>query len=285
MARVGALGAILVALGALMVAPGLTRDLSTQAFGPPTAADAAPAVHTTQPVALDPTTLGLNLPILAPAATPTTTRPAEPDRTTSGTAEPSPETEPEPLVIHEDFRTGLAHGPKPAEYQRYIMLHDTEGWEPPQEVIDIWEESGNLIAAHFIIGLDGAVWQAVPLDQIAHHAGHGDTGHDELFGVVRDDRDDRLGGPAGYPEWATAAGMNSWSVGIELVHVGGAGRDYPEAQLEALDRVIAYIDGYYGFESVIIDHKAWRTGNSDMSAEFASYLANYQDHRSYRPDH
>ena len=66
-----------------------------------------------------------------------------------------------------------------------------------------------------------------------------------------------------------------------MVHVGGSG-DYPAAQLEALDGLIAYIDAYYGFESTIIDHKAWRTGNSDTSPEFANYLANYQDHRTHK---
>lgn len=55
----------------------------------------------------------------------------------------------------------------------------------------------------------------------------------------------------------------------------------PKAQLEALDSLIGYIDTYYGFESQIIDHKAWRSGNSDTSKEFSRYLANYQDHRTY----
>ena len=64
-----------------------------------------------------------------------------------------------------------------------------------------------------------------------------------------------------------------------MVHVGGQG--YPEEQLEALDGLIAYIDAYYGFESTIIDHKAWRSGNSDTSPEFAGFLANYQDHRTH----
>ena len=31
----------------------------------------------------------------------------------------------------------------------------------------------------------------------------------------------------------------------------------------------------------LIDHKAWRSGNSDTSPEFASCLANYQDHRTH----
>ena len=61
------------------------------------------------------------------------------------------------------------------------------------------------------------------------------------------------------PSWAQDYGMNSYSVGIEMVHVGGEGA-YPEVQLEALDDLIAYIDAYYGTESTIIDHKAWRSG-------------------------
>ena len=75
--------------------------------------------------------------------------------------------------------------------------------------------------------------------------------------------------------------MNSYAFGIELVHVGGSGA-YPAAQLEALDGLIAYIDAYYGGNAgQIIDHKAWRSGNSDTSKEFADYLANYQDHRTH----
>ena len=93
-------------------------------------------------------------------------------------------------------------------------------------------------------------------------------------------RDDRLGTvPIG--SWAPDYGMNSYSIGIEMVHVGGSGY-YPEAQLQALDTVIAYIDAYYGFQSTIIDHKAWRAGNSDTSPEFADYLVNYQNYRSYK---
>ncbi len=41
------------------------------------------------------------------------------------------------------------------------------------------------------------------------------------------------------------------------------------------------IDAYYGKESAIIDHKTWRASNSDTSAEFAGYLANYEDHRTH----
>ena len=185
----------------------------------------------------------------------------------------------ERIGIHEDFRTTFDHGPKPAQYQKYIVLHDTEGDSSPSSVIDWWDGNGNLVAAHFVIGRDGAVYQCAPLDSIVHHAGFGDTGHNAAFSVEDESRDDKKGTtPIG--SWAADYGMNSYSIGIELVHVGG-GDAYPKAQLEALDELIAYIDAHYGFESQIIDHKAWRSGNSDTSVEFAPYLANYQDHRTH----
>lgn len=183
------------------------------------------------------------------------------------------------LNLQEDFRAGFGHGPKPAEFQRYIMLHDTEGAGDAASVIGWWDSSGAGVAAHFVVNKDGSVVQCVPLDEIAHHAGFGDAGHNQRYGVVDESRDDKAGTtPVG--AWAPDYGMNSYSIGIELVHIGGEG-DYPAAQLQALDDLIAYIDAYYGFESEIIDHKAWRTGNSDTSPEFAEYFANYRDHRSH----
>lgn len=181
------------------------------------------------------------------------------------------------LGIVEDYRAAFSHGPKGAEFQRYIVLHDTENEADPQSIVSYWAGAGNGVAAHFVVGVDGAVVQCVPLDEIAHHAGYGDTGHNDLYGLVEDGRDDMAGSsPIG--SWASDYGMNAYSVGIEMVHVGGSG-PYPEAQLAAVDKLIAYIDAHYGFESTIIDHKAWRTGNSDTSAEFAAYLANYQSRR------
>lgn len=183
------------------------------------------------------------------------------------------------LGIVEDYRAEFSHGPKGAEFQRYIVLHDTESNAGPQSIVSYWDGAGTGVAAHFVVGVDGTVVQCVPLDEIAHHAGYGDTGHNSLYGLVEDGRDDMVGSsPIG--SWASDYGMNAYSVGIEMVHVGGAG-SYPEAQLAAVDKLIAYIDAYYGFESTIIDHKAWRTGNSDTSAEFAAYLANYQSRRAH----
>ena len=208
-------------------------------------------------------------------------------------SEPSSDSSPEPapaasgsadalrasLNISEDYRDRFDHGAKPAPYQKHIVLHDTEGEGSASGVVDYWDGNGKGVAAHFVVNKDGSIVQCVPLDRITHHAGYGDTGHNGDYGIVEDGRDDMVGStPIG--DWASDYGMNAWSVGIEMVHVGGSG-DYPEEQLAALDNLIAYIDAYFGFQSAIIDHKAWRSGNSDTSPEFADYLANYQDHRTH----
>ena len=193
---------------------------------------------------------------------------------------PDPDALFEALDVTEDYRKSFVHGEKPAEYQRYIVLHDTEGGDSAAKVIDWWDSNGNLVAAHFIVNKDGSIWQCVPLDKIAHHAGFGDTGHNVEFGTNNEARDDKEGTTPIGEDFADY-GMNSYSVGIEMVHQGGEG-DYPKAQLEAVDGLIAYIDAYYGFESQIIDHKAWRSGNSDTSKEFAKYLKSYQQKRTHR---
>lgn len=183
------------------------------------------------------------------------------------------------LNITNMFYSDFVHGEKNADVQKYIILHDTEGGGVPQNVVSGWESSGNHVAAHFVIGKDGLIVQTAPLDTILHHAGYGDTGHNISFGVEDESRDDKVGTqPIG--SWAKDYGMNSYSVGIEMIHKGQTD-PYPEAQLKALDELIHYIDVYYGFTSEIIDHKAWRTGNSDTSAAFATYLKNYQNTRTH----
>ena len=194
-------------------------------------------------------------------------------------AGPDPDSLRAELSITEDYRDSFIHGEKGAEFQKYIVLHDTEGEGSAAGVVDYWDSNGSGVAAHFIINKDGSIVQCVPLDAITHHAGFGDTGHNEKYGVEDESRDDKEGTTSIGSDFADY-GMNSYSVGIEMVHVGGSG-DYPQAQLEALDGLIAYIDAYYGFESTIIDHKAWRSGNSDTSAEFAEYFENYKDHRTH----
>ena len=184
------------------------------------------------------------------------------------------------LDITEDYRSDFDHGEKGASYQKYIVLHDTEVDSSAASIVNSWESSGNKVASQFIVNKDGSIVQCVPMDAIAHHAGYGDAGHNSEYGVPEDGRDDKKGTTKAPSKSITDYGMNSYSIGIEIVHVSGQGA-YPEAQLEAIDGLIAYIDAYYDSESTIIDHKMWRSGNSDTSAEFATYLANYRDHRTH----
>lgn len=176
------------------------------------------------------------------------------------------------------------HGTKPKENQKYIMLHDTEIDASPENIVSSWANSGSGTAAHFVVGRDGTIVQAVELDVITHHAGFGGPGDfDSKYGVGSNNRQgtgDDLKGQVtkGYKGY-TSYGMNSYSIGIEMVHVGG--QDYPEAQLNAVDKVIAYIDTYYGKQSTIIDHKDWRPSNSDTDSKFATYLANYKSTRHH----
>ena len=182
------------------------------------------------------------------------------------------------LKLEKSFHRSLNHGPKPAKYQKYIVLHDTEGGGTARDVLNYWLADGKYVAAHFVVNRDGSVLQCVRMDAITHHAGFGDTGHNKMFRVRDESRDDKRGTtPIG--SWARDYGMNSYSIGIELIHKGNA--VYPKAQLRALDRLIRYIDTYYGFESAIIDHKAWRSGNSDTSAAFKPYLKSYQKRRTH----
>ena len=184
------------------------------------------------------------------------------------------------IEITKDFRAGFVHGDKDWMYQKYIVLHDTEDNSNAQSIINWWDSNGNKVATHFIVNKNGSIYQCVPLNKIAHHVGYGNTGNNEKYDVQDETRDDKVG--TGEPDaGVTDYGMNSYSIGIELVHVGGEG-DYPETQLEALDKLIEYIDGYYGFKSEIIDHKAWRRGNSDTSPEFAQYLNNYKSFRRHK---
>lgn len=184
------------------------------------------------------------------------------------------------MSLRENIVEEFIHGDKGKAYQKYIVLHDTEGGSNADNVISGWRNQGKKIASHFVINKDGTIVQCVPMDKIAHHAGFGNAGHNEKFAVTDESRDDKVGTESigsDCPDY----GMNSYSIGIEMIHDGQAGEVYPEAQLDALDKLIQYIDAYYGSESTIIDHKMWRLGNSDTSKEFAGYLEKYRTDRRH----
>jgi N-acetyl-anhydromuramyl-L-alanine amidase AmpD len=181
-------------------------------------------------------------------------------------------------MYHKSFN----HGAKPAKYQKYVVIHDTEGGGVPANVISGWASTGAGVAAHFVIGRDGSIVQAVPLDQITHHVGYGNKGFNKKYGVKEDGRDNMKGSvPIGsyYPDY----GMNSYSIGIELIHMGK--QSYTSAQLRKLNALIKYLDAVYvnaPYKNAgkIIQHKDWRTSNSDCSSVFQKYLRNYQHTRT-----
>ena len=162
----------------------------------------------------------------------------------------------------------LQHGTKPFGYQRCIVMHDTTEYRPFDYWIDAWIRRGGS-GTHFMVKEDGSIRQYADLNQICWHAGGAaKSGLDAKFGVVA------------YKANAGSA-MNQCSIGIEIDHVID-GRGYPEAQLDAIDALIAYIDEYYGFQSTILQHKDYHTTNGDCSAQFQGYLRNLQRHRTTR---
>ena len=176
------------------------------------------------------------------------------------------------------------HGTKKAGQQRYIVLHDTESYAGPAGIVDGWKsDNGGTVAAHFVVGRDGTVVQTAKMKRILHHAGFGGPGnYDKKYGVGKNNCKGTGDNLVGTVQWAgyTSYGMNSYSIGIEMCHVGG--QNYTAKQLKAVDRLIAYIDQCYdGYGGKIIDHKDWRPSNSDTDSKFAKYLKNYKKYRKH----
>lgn len=161
----------------------------------------------------------------------------------------------------------LEHGYKSPVYQRCIMVHDTTEIRDFDYWPDLWISRGG-VGVQFMIRRDGSIRQYVDMNQIAYHAGSPTFASlDRKYGVVN--------------YCGRGSAMNQCSIGIELEHVIN-GSDYPKAQLDALDDLIAYIDAYYGFPCTILQHKDYQDSSPDCSAEFQKYLRNLQDHRTTR---
>ncbi len=162
----------------------------------------------------------------------------------------------------------LGHGYKSPYYQRCIVMHDTTENRGFDYWIDEWIRRGGS-GTHFMVNEDGEIRQYVDMNQICWHAGGPTYDYlDQKFNVVQ------------YKDGAGSA-MNQCSIGIEIDHIED-GRPYPEAQLDAIDRLIAYIDAYYGFECTILQHKDYRLINEDCSDEFQGYLHHLQQYRATR---
>ncbi|MDI9485868.1 MAG: N-acetylmuramoyl-L-alanine amidase [Bacillota bacterium] len=139
----------------------------------------------------------------------------------------------------------------------YIMLHaiSDAAANPgnPYEIgriRDIFDDYG--VEAHYVIDRDGAIYQFVPDDRIARHAGAGTWKND--------------------PQLTNA--MNRYAIGIELLGIGtrsemkdvigvlantrvkASDRGYTDAQYLALDQLLAHLADRYGIprENIITHH-------------------------------
>lgn len=86
-------------------------------------------------------------------------------------------------------RSGALVGP------RFVVIHYTAGASAEGAVAWLTNpDAPGKPSAHLVIGRDGALWQLVPFDRVAHHAGRS--------------------------RWAGLSGLNRHSIGIELVNPG-----------------------------------------------------------------
>ena len=165
-------------------------------------------------------------------------------------------------VLHQ-----MEHGYKSPAYQRCIVMHDTEEHRSFDSWGRNWIKRGG-VGTQFMVSRTGKIRQYASMNQICWHAGGATYARlNKKFGVV---------------EYRSGAGsaMNQCSIGIEMDHV--AGEDYPKAQLDAVDRLIAYIDSYYGYKCTILQHRDYRLINSDCSKEFQPYLRHLRKYRTTR---
>lgn len=165
-------------------------------------------------------------------------------------------------VLHQ-----MEHGYKSPYYQRCIVMHDTEEHRSFDAWGSDWVARGG-VGTQFMVDRKGRIRQYASMNQICWHAGGATYERlDTKFNVVR------------YKSGAGSA-MNQCSIGIEMDHVPG--EDYTKKQLDAVDRLIAYIDAYYGYACTILQHKDYRLINTDCSKEFKPYLKHLKKYRTTR---
>lgn len=142
--------------------------------------------------------------------------------------------------------------PKPAV--DYIVLHRTEG-HVGGDLSVLTTGGGRSVSANFYVTLAGHVYQMVPWDIGANHAGYGTSGLAAKFGN---------------------ANHNAYGIELEGLH----SEAYPDAQMVALDTVIAAIDAHLGRKVPITTHAAIDPGRKDDPYHFP-FLAQYNKCRKH----
>jgi N-acetylmuramoyl-L-alanine amidase len=88
-----------------------------------------------------------------------------------------------------------------------VVLHHT-GMASAAAALERLRDPAAAVSAHYLIGADGTVWQLVPEDRRAWHAGAG--------------------------AWGGVTDVNSRSIGIELDNPGPLARGWPDGRARVL---------------------------------------------------
>ncbi len=100
-----------------------------------------------------------------------------------------------------------------------IVLHHTAMLQTAVEVGEFFQRPSAKVSSHYIVDRDGSLVRAVPDDKRAWHAGRS-----EFQGV---------------------GDVNTFSIGIEICNVGDGLEPYPEAQVQAVVKLVAWLAQTY----------------------------------------
>lgn len=96
-----------------------------------------------------------------------------------------------------------------------IVLHHTAMLQTAVEVGAFFQKPSAKVSSHYIVDRDGSLVRAVPDDKRAWHAGRS-----EFQGV---------------------GDVNTYAIGIEICNVGDGVEPYPEAQVQAVVKLVAWL--------------------------------------------
>ncbi|MBA3856982.1 MAG: hypothetical protein C0507_08760 [Cyanobacteria bacterium PR.3.49] len=157
------------------------------------------------------------------------------------------------IVQYHPLRGGIYYRREPV---KYIILHSTETGIPVSavNVIEGWSSMGRRHpGAQYVVDRDGTIYQAVDPDLATVHVNIFKT----LPGINNDN-----------------------SIGIEMNHTGR--QNYPQAQREAVNKLLAYLQQRYQVENAnVITHRYAQQGdhtdpvNFDLDG-FLAYNRNFQ---------
>ena len=112
---------------------------------------------------------------------------------------------------HQDARDG---GPISA-----IVLHHTAMVENAVETGKFFQRPNAKVSAHYVVDRDGSLVRSVPDDRRAWHAGRS--------------------------EFQGTGDVNDFSIGIEICNVGDGVEPYPQAQVDAVVNLVAWLSKTY----------------------------------------